>query len=134
MIVYHGLTAHKGGSTSKNIFKKAARLFNHLACSDVPYGKIGVAVSGDITDIFYSDCDSFVENGVRKSNATHLKSSSLDEAMEKRIAAKSGGYSVTEYCEIFCKVREISHIWIKQGANAELNRIAALGVPVRIEV
>ena len=134
MIVYHGLTAHKGGSTSKNIFKKATRLFNHLACSDVPYGKIGVAVSGDITDIFYSDCDSFVENGVRKSNATHLKSSSLDEAMEKRIAAKSGGYSVTEYCEIFCKVREISHIWIKQGANAELNRIAALGVPVRIEV
>ena len=72
MLIYHGLAAHKGGSISKNILKKTTRLFNHLACSDVPYGKIGVAVSGEITDIFYSDCRSFVENGVRKSNAVHL--------------------------------------------------------------
>lgn len=40
MLIYHGLAAHKGGSTSKNILKKSTRLFNHLACSDVPYGKI----------------------------------------------------------------------------------------------
>ena len=123
MILYHGLSAFKGGRNKRNILKKAKNVLNHIACADKPIGLIGVTICGVVTDVFYSDCDSFIKNGIRTSNADHLRTD-IGSAEEKRALAVKDGFHVSNYCEFFVAAKSVSGVWVKREAKKDVTDIA----------
>ena len=85
---------------------------------------IGFQVSGEVTGIYYSDCDSFLdEDGVRTSNMKSVLTT--EETKEQdRVASVARESTVTAYCEYLVRVDTVIAVWVSGKAKKEIKAVA----------
>ena len=88
----------------------------------MPVGELGLVITGDITNVYYSDCKSYLINKVRVSDYNFLKST-VETMTDDN---KKANHYVTDYCELFVKAKKISQVWVKKIAKDKNLNIAKL--------
>lgn len=137
-IAFHGLVAYSGKKSVVGLYKAARECERgvHFCVSDKAIGPVGIAIQGEMTDLFYEDCWSVLgEDGKRRATREWVQKMTAPTTHDEWVAASETpvDWCYTRYMEGWMYGHLIRAVWVKAWANAHYQEAArkvakALGV------
>lgn len=137
-IAFHGLVAYSGNKSAVGLYKAARECERgvHFCVSDKAIGPVGIAVQGEMTNIFAGDCYSVIgEDGKRRATREWVHEFPAPAAHDEWVATieTQAAHGYSSYMEGWMYGHLIRAIWVKEWANpnyqAAARKVAkALGV------
>jgi len=118
---FHGLSAFNKATSAIELRTRAeAAMGQEVCCADAPIGNVGLAVSGQCSTVYSSDCWSFVKDGERDTaqdwNLDRI-STPTETQWHEFAREQIGTERRADYCEAWVTPQDVEYCWYKSTAS-----------------